>query len=193
MEGIFMKSVIETLEAQENKIAEIEAAIKNLPDNTLGVKEIKNVLESINEIVEGISFPIQEMRELSRSIADLRLQLNQPVQNSVKHHHHFPKIAWVTVVFFLALTIVCPGWYATGTALKKYKANDTKYRYLKLYGNNSLKETLFVTDSLHRIYPDMRDSVIQKEEENRQVFELLQEAKRKEKEAEELKRKANQK
>jgi hypothetical protein len=185
-----MKSVIEKVETQENKIAEIEAAIKNLPGNTPGIEEIKNVLESIKEIVESISFPIQEMKELSKSVTECRKQLSQPVQNSVQHHHHFPKIAWLIVVLFLALTIVCPGWYMTGTTLKEYKANDTKYRFLKLYGNNSLKETLFTADSLYRVYPGMRDSVIQKENEDKDRFEMLQNADNKENEAKELRKKA---
>jgi len=190
MDDILTKSIIEKVETLENKIAEIEAAIKNHSGNTEGIEHLKTVLESIKAIVEEISFPIHEMRELSRNVIECRKQLSQPVQNTVQHHHHFPKIGWLTIIFFLALVIVCPGWYMTGTALKEYKANDTKYRYLKLYVNNSLKETLFIADSLHRAIPDMRDSVIQKEEENRQVFELLQQAKAKENEAEELKRKA---
>jgi hypothetical protein len=189
MEDILMKSVIEKLEAQENKIAEIEVAIKNLPSNTLGVEEIKNVLESIKEIVEGISFPIQEMRELSRSVTECRKQLSLPVQNSVQHHHHFPKIAWLTAVFFVALLIVCPGWYMTGTASKAYKANDTKYRYLKLNPNRALMQLLFYTDSLYRMDPNMRDSVIQKEEDINRLFVLEREAESMKKETEKLKRK----
>ena len=78
----------------------------------------------------------------------------------------------------------------TGTALKEYKANDTKYRFLKLYGNNSLKVTLFSTDSLYRIYPGMRDSIVQKENENRDRFEMLQKADNEENEAKELRKKA---
>src|SRR5688572_20298562 len=190
MDDILTKSLIEKVETLENKIAEIEAAIKNPSGNAEGIEYLKSVLESLKEISEGISFPIQEMRELSRTVTECRKQLSQPVQNTVQHHHHFPKIAWLSVGLFLALTIASVGWYMTGTRVEEFKANDTKYRYLKLYSNNSLKETLFVTDSLHRAIPGMRDSVIQKEENNRQVFELLQEAKRKEKEAEALKRKA---
>lgn len=190
MDDILIKSVIEKVEAQESKIGEIEAAIKKYSDKNLGIEDIKNAVESIRGIAENISFPIQEIKELSRSVAECRKQLNQPVQNSVQHHHHFPKIIWLSIGLFIILVIASTGWYMTGTFLNEYKANDTKYRYLKVFGNNSLKEILFSTDSLHRVNPVMRDSVIQKEEENRQVLELLREAKRKEEEAQELKRKA---
>lgn len=192
MDDILAKSIIEKVEGHENKIAEIEAAIKNLPGNTEVIELIKRAVESMKEIVKENSFLIREMRELSRSVTEYRKQLSQPVQNTVQTYHHFPKIIWLSIGLFLALAIVSVGWYMTGTTVDEYKANDTKYRYLKLYGNISLKETLFITDSLHRAIVGMRDSVIQKEEENRQVFELLQEAKRKEKEAEELKRKAKE-
>ena len=54
-----MKSVIEKVEAQENKIGEIEAAIKNIPDNTAGIADVKNAVKSIKEIAESISFPMR--------------------------------------------------------------------------------------------------------------------------------------
>ena len=190
MDDILAKSIIEKVETQQNKIAEIEAAIKNLSGNDDLIDHLNGAVESMKEAVKEISFPIQEMRELSRSITELRKKLSQPVQNTVQHHHHFPKILWLSIGLFLGLTIVCAGWYMTGTTLEEYKANDTKYRYLKVFGSNSLKELLYNADSLYRVEPGMRDSVIQKEEGNRQVFELLQEAKRKEEEAKELKRKA---
>lgn len=191
MDDILIKSVIEKVEAQESRIGEIEVAIEKLSGNNLGIEDIKNAVESIREIAEGISFPIHEMRELSRSVAECRKQLSQPVQNTVQHHHHFPKIIWLSIGLFIILIIASAGWYMTGAALQEYKANDTKYRYLKLFGNDSMAEILFFTDSLHRVDRSMRDSVIQKEEENRQLFELLQKAKDKEDEAKELKRKAD--
>lgn len=193
MNDILATSIIEKVEAQGNKIAEIEAALKNLPGNIPGIEEIKNILESIKGIVESIYFPVQEMKELSKNVTEYRKQLSQPVHNSVRHHHHFPKIAWITAVFFVALLIVCPGWYMTETALKAYKANDTKYRYLKLNPNKALMQLLFYIDSIYRLDPDMRDSVIQKEEDISRLFVLEREAESMKKETEELKRKVKRK
>jgi len=192
MDDILTKSLIEKVEAQENKIAEIRAAIGSRPDNSELIEHLNRAVESMEIIVKEISFPVQEMKELSKNITECRKQFSQPVKNDIRHHHYFPKIIWISIGLFLALGIACSGWYMTAGSLEAYRANDTKYRYLKLYGSNPLKAALFFTDSLHRIDPGMRDSVIRKEEENRQVFELLQEAERKEKEAEELKRKASQ-
>ncbi|TXJ27722.1 MAG: hypothetical protein E6Q24_07795 [Chitinophagaceae bacterium] len=190
MDDILMKSVIEKVEAQENKIGEIEAAIKNIPDNTVGIADVKNAVKSIKEIAESISFQIQEMRELSKAIIEVRDRLNRPVTSTVQHHHYIPKIIWLCIVLFVSLAVVCTGWYMTANTLTEYKANDTKYRYLKLNSNKSLLDLLYRTDSLFRTDAGLRDSVIQQEEENQRIFEMLQKANSMEREAEELKRKA---
>lgn len=190
MDDILMKSVIEKVEAQENKIGEIEAAIKNIPDNTVGIADVKNAVKSIKEIAESLSFPIQEMRELSKAIIEVRDRLNRPVTSTVQHHHYIPKIIWLCIVLFVSLAVVCTGWYMTANTLTEYKANDTKYRYLKLNSNKSLLDLLYRTDSLFRTDAGLRDSVIQQEEENQRIFEMLQKANNMEREAEELKRKA---
>lgn len=190
MDDILMKSVIDKMEIQENRIAEIETTLKNFPGNNAGIEEVRKVLEALKEIIENISFPIYEMRELTKSVTELRRDLRQPVQNTIEHRHYYPKILWLTIVFFLGLVIVSAGWYMTINTIEDYKANDTKYRYLKVFGNNSLKELLFAADSLHRVDPHMRDSVIQRENDNRERFEMLQEANSKEKEAKELRKKA---
>ncbi len=69
-------------------------------------------------------------------------------------------------------------------------AKDTKYRYLKLINNRNLQVVLNLTDSLYLSHNDMRDSVIQTEEKNEQKLKLLHEAIEKQKEADELRRKA---
>ena len=193
MDEILMKSVIEKVEGQGNKISDIEAALKNHSGNTMGIEDIKNAVVSIKEIAESISFPTKEMRDLSKTIVEVRDRLNRPVLNTVQHHHYIPKILWLAMGLFLALAVVCTGWYMTATSMNENKANDTKYRYLKLNRNRLLQDLLSVTDSLYRADPDMRDSVIQREEENRKILELLQKAEDMQKEAEKLKRKANAK
>ena len=57
--------------------------------------------------------------------------------------------------------------------------------------NKSLLELLSRTDSIYRADADLRDSVILPQEENLQVFEMLQKASSMEREAKELKRKAS--
>ena len=186
MDEILMQSVIEKVDGHEKRISETQTAINKMSNVSEQIESMKDAVEKLNSSVNNISFPVRDMK-------DLRSQLSRPVTNTVEHHHHFPKILWLASGLFLGLAIVCTGWYMTGTSMKEYKASDTKYRYLKLNSNKSLQDLLSFTDSLYRTDPDMRDSVIQKEEENRKILELLQKADNMEKEAEKLKRKANAK
>ncbi len=74
-----------------------------------------------------------------------------------------------------------------------YKANDTKYRYLKLEADPGLNKWLSIIDSLYIVNPKMREAVIAKEEQNQRNFEMMQQALQMEKEAKELKQKVYQK
>lgn len=79
----------------------------------------------------------------------------------------------------------------TAGKLNLYKANDTKYRYLKLQDNRTLNTWLSLTDSLDLMDANMRNTVIAKEDENRRNYEIMQNALKMENEAKELKQKIN--
>jgi hypothetical protein len=185
-----MKSIIEKVEAHENKFSEVQGTLKDCSGKSKEIEQVKVELKTMKSAVEGISFPTKEMRELSNSMIEVRDRFNRPVINTVQHHHYFPKIIWLCIGLFVSLAVVCTGWYITANTLTEYKANDTKYRYLKLNSNKSLLELLYATDSLFRTDPGLRDSVIQQEDENQRILEMLQKANNMEREAEELKRKA---
>lgn len=69
-------------------------------------------------------------------------------------------------------------------------ANDTKYRYLKLdTASRGLQEHLNLVDSLYKLNPDLRQTVLETEETNRKHLEMLQKARQMENEARDLKRK----
>jgi hypothetical protein len=85
------------------------------------------------------------------------------------------------------------GWYRAEDSLALYRANDTKYRYLKLNGGQSLYKALVSLDSLYIKDEKMRDWVIAREERNEKAFQLTQRAIQMEKEAKELKQKVGQK
>lgn len=190
MSEILLKTIAEKSDKQEKKIVEMEKTLKNVPAHSEEIRQVKTEVNQLKTAVTDISFPTQEMRELSRNLTLSVNLLRQPVINKIHHYHHVRIGIFIVVGLCISLIVTGYGWYATGNTLSEYKASDTKYRYLKVFGSNSLKELLYNADSLYRVEPGMRDSVIQKEEGNRQVFELLQEAKRKEEEAKELKRKA---
>lgn len=120
--------------------------------------------------------------------------LKQPAINKVIHHHYIPKLIWISVGLFIALCLVCSGWYVTSTKLNSFIASDTKYRLLRLDTvHKSLQLYLDHLDSLYKIQPDMREKVLETEEEYRLNFERLQKAERLKTEAKNLEKAAGRK
>ena len=117
--------------------------------------------------------------------------MRQPVVNIVEHHHHFPKIAFATVVLSVLLLLALMGWYYTFDDLNQFKGNDTKYRYLKLQKNEPLRQLLFITDSLFTKQSGMRENVIYQEDSILDRFKRLQEIEAREKKIKELKKELN--
>jgi hypothetical protein len=120
--------------------------------------------------------------------------LKQPPVNKVIHHHHIPKLIWISVGLFVALCLVCSGWYVTGTKLDGFVASDTKYRQLRLdTAHKSLQLYLDQLDSVYKTHPDFRERVLETEEEYRLNFERLQKAERLKTEAKSLEKAAGRK
>ena len=185
----FMEVVTNKLERQDEKIAGLEERIKNIPDYFEDFKQIKKEFTELKAMVGNISFPVNEMHELSANLHTSVKLLKQPVQEKVLHHHYIPKLLWITIGLFLLACLFFVLWLSAGENLDQYKSNDTKYRYLKLQENQNLKELLDNTDSIYLITPGLRDSVEQRERQNRHNLEMLQEAMKKEQEAKELREK----
>jgi hypothetical protein len=103
------------------------------------------------------------------------------------HHHHIPKLIWISAGLFIALCLVC-------TKLDGFIANDTKYRHLRLdTAHKSLQLYLDQLDSVYKAHPDFREKVLEREEEYRLNFERLRKAERLKKEAKNLEKAAGKK
>jgi hypothetical protein len=111
-------------------------------------------------------------------------------RHSIRHPKLLVKVIGVAAGLLLVLCQVCSGWYMTGSRLKSYKANDTKYRYLRLdTANQSLQLYLDQADEHYRLDPDLRKKVIEAEELNQRNLERLQKAERLKRKARELEKK----
>ena len=186
MDEILLDSVIDKVDAHDKKIGELHQKIEQTPNYREAFVRIEDAINELRSDVQKISFPEKELHEFSgRLIVGINL-LRQPVEQKVIHQHHFHKIIWIAVGLFLVLCLVLTGWYNTYDKLKLYKANDTKYRYLKLEADGGLLKWMRVIDSLYLVDRKMRDSVIAKEEQNQRDFEMMQKAKQMEDEAREL-------
>lgn len=189
MSEILLKTIVEKSNTQEKKIAEMQGTLKNVPGHAEEIQHIKKEMGELKTTVKNISFPTEAMQDLSNRLTESTRLLRQPVINKVLHHHYVPKIIWIAAGLFIALSLACLGWYMTADKLSEFKANDTKYRYLKLNNNQSLRQLLYITDSLYRVDRNLRESVRQREETIREQFELQQRIVEKEKEVSRLKEK----
>lgn len=189
----FMEVVTSKFVKHDEKIAGLEERLRNIPNNAGEFVQVKNDLIEIKAIVKRISFPTEEVRELSVNLNASVELLKQPVQTEVLHHHHIPKLLWIAIGLLFLTCHFFMLWYSTVEKLDGFKDNDTKYRYLKLYDNENLRQLLYITDSLCLANPGIRDSIIQREDQIIRNLEKMQRAMAMEQEAKKLREEAREK
>ncbi len=132
MNEVLFNTMIDKVDAHERKIEQLQEKIEQLPDYTETLNLIKSREDEILVDIQKIFFPEKEMRELSATMVTGLALIRQPMKQEIIHHHHVTKITWIAAALFLIVCLLSTGWYITAAKLEMYKANDTKYRYLKL-------------------------------------------------------------
>jgi hypothetical protein len=193
MSDVLLTSMIEIMDAHERKMEELSAKVNAIVDYTETLDVIVNSADEIKTHLQKTSFPEREMDILCGYLASAIALLKQPVTQKVIHEHHASTILWATIVLFIVECVTVVGWYRAEDSLALYRANDTKYRYLKLNANQSLYKALTSVDSLYIKDEKMREHVLATEERNEKAFQLMQQAIQMEKEARQLKQQAVQK
>jgi hypothetical protein len=193
MSDILLTSMIEKMDVNERKMEELSAKINNIADYADTLNVIVNSADEIKTHLQRNPFPEREMDILCGYLASAIALLKQPVTQKVIHEHHASTILWATIVLFIVECVTVVGWYRVDDSLSLYKANDTKYRYLKLNAGPGLYKTLASLDSLYIKDEKMREHVLATEERNEKAFQLMQQATQMEKEARQLKQQAVQK
>ena len=172
-----MEAALKKIETQDKKIADMSQQISSIPNNSQDIQQLKTSMNELKAEIKNARFPVREMQEFSKQLTIGVKLLREPVTVKTLHHHHIPKLVWITAGLYLALCLTSAGWYMTGHKLAGYIANDTKYRYLKLQQDTALLLLLYRTDSLQQIRPGfLRDSIIQEENARKRDYELSQEA-----------------
>lgn len=199
MEETFKESVIEKIGQIEKEVValsnnavkegEIEEQQKSL---LMTLKELKSGLSQLNNNARTILDASARMSDLSGKLDRCTRALENPVEKKEHHIHHFRWPLAVAVGIFLLLVLAISGLYINHQRLQQYIANDTKYRSLKLIRNKDLEALLYSEDSTYLTDPGMRRRVLERQTERERKLELLREARKKQQEAEELKRKATE-
>ena len=183
------KAIIEKANRHEEEIQEIKFRLQQESVAIEIVKELKPKVDELIATLKNLKFPEFEMKQLSTNLKTGIAILKEPVTNNVVHHHHFPKISFITAGLFLVVCILSTGWYMTGKTINEYKDNDTKWRYFKLLNNESVQRLANVIDTLSVQSSNFRDSVIQAESNLLKQRELKKQIEEKEEEVKDLKRK----
>lgn len=180
------------LEQHYEQISALQNILHQLTNWKTTLNQLTESNGQINKLLIELPEQTKQHQRLHRTLQDTIAALTRPQVQ--KHHHHFPQIAWATVGLFLVLCLVVTSWYLTASRLGDFRDNDTKYRYLQLIDNNQVSDVLHFTDSLQRAQPEFfRDSVLSEEAEKYRRLEMLDEAIRKEAEAEQLRQRAGAK
>jgi hypothetical protein len=175
----FMEATSRKFEDQERKINLLEEKIAYAPNNTELLQDMRDSLDELMTEVKTSRFPAEKMNDFSIRLDMAIGILTNPVKNEVRHHHHVPKLIWITAGLFLVLTLVCAGWLDTSGKLANYIASDTKYRFLRLDTEQTgLQSWLDKIDSLYDIRSDLRITVLETEAKFQQNMEKLLKASR---------------
>ncbi|MCD2424343.1 hypothetical protein LQ567_16305 [Niabella pedocola] len=148
---------------------------------------VQKEAERFERIISKQNFPAKEIEALRRELSAVRERLAEPLIQKLEHYHHVHKIIIATGVLFIAVCLLCCGWYNTFQRLGQFQENDTKYRLIRL--DTALVPMQRYLDKVDQIYtcnPKLRDSVIAQEKENKRNMERLEKAYRMNQEAEKL-------
>ena len=165
MSELLLQTIIEKLESLEIALLKENNAAKDEVTAQPLLKEVKSLQSEIAKLPFQFKVSDEKMSKLLETITALNLPLENPVQTKVKHNHHLHKGLWVAVGLFLISLLLLLGWINAGNTKEEFKANDIKYRYIKINGNSHLLKLLYHTDNLFNANAEVfRKSTIQEED-----------------------------
>ena len=174
---VFMEITSDKIAKQEKRFVVLEEKLKELSENKTTLIEIMQSIKLWKEGILQSTLPADTLKVFSTRLDINNQLLQQAAKNKVQHHHHIPKLIWITAGLFISLALALSGWYATTQKANQFIANDTRYRYLKLDTSQKyLQNYLYRVDSLYKTMPDMRKHVFEEEQRLQENFEKLQKA-----------------
>lgn len=176
--------LINSLENSVNELRE-QKAVMNLPEQQTHLKAACNRLpDELQKTQSGLS-------EIRLHIGMLKEQLKHPIKQQVKHQHRLDKAFIIAGILFAIVVGQVYFLLQAYGRLDDYKANDIKYRMLKLSNSLALLRVLNDNDSIYLINKDKIEQEVEiKEHDKEAQLEALRVADEKEKEAREWRQKA---
>lgn len=177
-------NLLGNMEKSVQELKEQSAAV-NLPEQQIQLPFFREALpDELQKTQSGLA-------ETNLLIASLKERLKQPVKQQVKHQHCLDKGFIIAGILFAILVGQLYFLLQVYGRLADYKANDIKYRMLKLSNSPALLRVLNDNDSIYLLNKDkIEQAVKMKEHEKEEQLEALRVADEKEKEAKEWRHKA---
>jgi hypothetical protein len=191
MSDELLQTIVEKLEALEIALLKQD----NESANTLLHRNLLNEIKACKSGIEGLSTEVNNFSkkmevQMLRFDAFTRIS-DKHRQDQTIHHHRLHKGLWVSVGLFILVGLLAVSLFNSRTDLKRYEANDIKYRLLKVKADTVVLRRLYKTDSIYNENPDaVKKATIQEELRIAERARLFQLASEKEKEAKALIRKA---
>lgn len=189
-----MSQVLDQQNKTNTLIKSLENSINELREQktTANPPEQESQLEAAFKVLPNELQKTQVVFAETRiHIARLKEQLKQPIKHQIKHQHRLDKgfiiagILFAIIVGQLYFLLQAYGW------LGDYKANDLKYRMLKLCNSPALIRVLNDNDSIYLANKDKIEQQVElKEHEKEAQLEALRIADEKEQESKEWRHKA---
>ena len=168
------ESIVEKLESLEIALLKESNASKDKATQQALLTEVKLLKSEFIIHPTQLKSSEEKMNGLMKSISALNFKLSTPLENNIKHFHHFHKGLLVALAFFVLSAVFLYGWIKCNNEKNQFEANDMKYRFLKMNGNSSLLKITHDTDSLYNANRiDFTSKVVQAEQRPADQAEML--------------------
>lgn len=162
------------IQNQEGRLIAVEKKIESSPDLSPAIREVNAKVNSLAADAKNRELPTEDVQELRGQLKTVIPLLKNPAPAKIEHHHHVPKILWLTAGLFLLVCFLSMGWILTAGKLADFRGNDTKFRKLRLVADSASLVYLNRLDSLYQADPDqLRNNVIEQEHLKQERLELL--------------------
>ncbi len=143
----------------------LEEQKKETITNAEMVSVVKRVLEkqeSLEQVIQPKDGPgiLERIRAIQIACkgspekpATVSPQVMQ-VKTIIKHHFYFKTTAFIASLFFISIVVLTFLYLRKRNEANSRRANDIKYRYLKINASPTIEKILRLTDSLYLFAPD---------------------------------------
>ncbi len=149
MSEVLLQSIVEKLEAIEISLLKDNNPLKEDAIQSL-LQEVKSSQSQLTKFPLQFEKSTEKIDELLKKTSALNFRLGNPVKEQIKYSHHLHKGIWIAITLFITCLLLANRWMSSYQSSKMFKANDIKYRYLKMRGNNTIFNFCKYTDSLYQ-------------------------------------------